>query len=452
MAANRLARVVRHLQEAAARHDAGAEPDGDLLGRFVRARDEAAFAALVRRHGPLVLGVCRRVLRNYHDAEDAFQATFLVLARRAASLRSPEALGGWLYGVAYRAASEVRRAAARRRAKEARAVPRTETPDDLGAVLDQELAGLPGPYRAAVVLSDLEGKTRQEVARELGCAEGTVASRVARGRALLARRLARRGLAPSAGALAAVARESASAGVPAALVDVTGKAAAATAAGPAAAGLVSAPVAAVAEGVLRAMFLNRLKAIVGAVLLLAVLAGGTGLVLSASQAGDPKGPAAGAPAPKKGPKGTVRETTAAIVVGAYETNEAYADEHFTGKRLRVSGFMISVKRGGGPLVGDPAYVLTLSPQPGPSLPYLTFEFPVGARKQLAPLQQGDQVVVEGRCQGTAPVGLNKAGETTFLVRFVDSRVVGVGVTDPPPDAGAGGPRPAPKKRGGPPGN
>src|SRR5437660_2715419 len=151
---------------------AGPEPsDGQLLHGFCTRRDEAAFAALVRRHGPMVLGVCRRVLRNEHDAEDAFQATFLVLARKAASVRPREMVGNWLYGVAYRTALEARRAAARRRRKESqvREPAQAETADDrwqeLRPVLDRELAGLPDRYRVALVLCDLEGKTRKEVAR-----------------------------------------------------------------------------------------------------------------------------------------------------------------------------------------------------------------------------------------------------------------------------------------------
>jgi RNA polymerase sigma factor (sigma-70 family) len=136
------------------------DTDAALRERFVRKRDEAAFAEPLRRHGPLVLGVCRRVLRNTHDAEDAFQATFLVLARRAASVRRPAALGNWLYGVAHRTALAARRSADRRRAKEAKVTPRTATATDseeLLAVLDEELRSLPEKYREAVVWCDLQG-------------------------------------------------------------------------------------------------------------------------------------------------------------------------------------------------------------------------------------------------------------------------------------------------------
>src|SRR4051812_35823300 len=146
-------RLARHFGGLLAPPDEGA--DADLLARFLADRDEAAFARLVRRHGPMVLGVCRRVLGDAHAADDAFQATFLVLARRAASVRKQSSLGSWLYGVASRGAQDARRSALRRRSKEMRAAAmRTEavTPDaptDLPDLLDRELALLPEHYRAA---------------------------------------------------------------------------------------------------------------------------------------------------------------------------------------------------------------------------------------------------------------------------------------------------------------
>src|SRR5579883_2198351 len=174
-----------------------AETDAALLGRFADTRDEAAFAELVNRHGPMVLGVCRRVLGCPHAAEDACQATFLVLARRAGTLRLRESVGAWLHGVARRAGLAARRAAARRRVREAAAPPPAAAPApdtaELRAALDSEIARLPEKYRAVLVLADLEGKDRRQVAAELGLAEGTVASRQARGRAILAGRLGRLG-------------------------------------------------------------------------------------------------------------------------------------------------------------------------------------------------------------------------------------------------------------------
>ncbi len=191
MTASPLAKVVQGLRQSTLRHSAPAASDAELLRRFLRSRDEVAFEALVRRHGAMVLAVCRRELRNLHDAEDAFQATFLVLVRRAASVRPANMLGNWLYGVAQRTAMQARRNIIRRRDKERAALPRTsataEDSVELAATIDQELARLPDKLRAAIVLCDLEGRTRRDVARSLGLAEGTVASRLARGRVLLAR-------------------------------------------------------------------------------------------------------------------------------------------------------------------------------------------------------------------------------------------------------------------------
>src|SRR5262249_26019760 len=158
------------------------------------------------RHGPMVLGVCRRVLDHAHDAEDAFQATFLVLARKAASIVARDTVGNWLYGVAYRTAHKARVAAARRRLKE-RQMSRPEALDEdvwreLRPVLDQELNRLPEKYREPVILCDLEGQTRKEAARRLGWPEGTLSGRLSRARVLLAKRLARHGLTLSGGAMA----------------------------------------------------------------------------------------------------------------------------------------------------------------------------------------------------------------------------------------------------------
>src|SRR5262245_60309931 len=183
--------------------------DGELLRRFADERDELAFAALVRRHGPMVLGVCRGLLRDAHAAEDAFQATFLVLFRRATTLENRPSLGGWLYGVAYRTALKARTAAARRRTRERKAATMTptdydrETDWELGRALHEELGRLPEKSREALVACYLQGQTTEEAARQLGCPRGTVLSRLARGRDLLRARLARHADAPAAGAVAA---------------------------------------------------------------------------------------------------------------------------------------------------------------------------------------------------------------------------------------------------------
>ncbi|MCI0700692.1 MAG: sigma-70 family RNA polymerase sigma factor [Planctomycetia bacterium] len=195
----------RQLPEALIRAaQAPAEPpDGDLLERFVRERDSSAFEELVQRHGPMVMGVCRRSLGDTPDAEDAFQAVWLVLIRKARTISPQSMVGNWLYGVASRTALHARtkRAAQRAKHQELPDVTDFRSPDveanETAAVIDAELAKLPDKYRAAVVLCELEGRSLKEVAEELDVPVGTVASRLARGRATLARRLLSRGFAPS---------------------------------------------------------------------------------------------------------------------------------------------------------------------------------------------------------------------------------------------------------------
>jgi RNA polymerase sigma factor (sigma-70 family) len=278
--ATNLSKVLEHLHQILA-PPGGDLTDGQLLARFVAARDEASFAALVRRHGPMVLGVCRRLLRHAQDAEDCFQATFLVLARKASAVKR-ESVGSWLYAVAYRTALEARAVNARRRRRERQVedMPHPEVmpseAQDWRPWLDHELNRLPEKYRAAIVACDLEGRSRKEAARLLGLAEGTVSSRLARGRRLLAKRLTRHGLALSGGALAAVLAEgAASAHVPAALVLSTTKAAA----GPLTA--VSTAVGILTKGVLKTMFLAKLKLAVGAVMIVTAL-GASGMVYRAA--------------------------------------------------------------------------------------------------------------------------------------------------------------------------
>src|SRR5262249_15380177 len=168
---------------------------------------EAAFAALVRRHGTMVLSVCQRILGNAADADDAFQTTFLVLVRKARSLRSRAVLGDWLHGVAKRSALKARSAAQHRRGKEqamARSESHGEEPrDEWLPILDEEISRLPEKYRLPIILCELEGRTRQEAAQQLRWPEGTVAGRLARAREMLARRLTRRGVKLSAASLAA---------------------------------------------------------------------------------------------------------------------------------------------------------------------------------------------------------------------------------------------------------
>src|SRR3954463_14444890 len=200
--------------------------DGELLARFLGSRDEDALAALVRRHAPMVWGVCCRLL-NHHDAEDAFQATFLILVRKAADVPG-QAVANWLYGVARQTAVRLRATAAKRGRREAQVanMPEPTVPEvrdaDLLTALDEELGRLPDHYRGVVVLCDLEGMTRKEAAQQLGIPEGSVASRLARARALLAKRLGRRGVVFSGSSVAALlSAGSASSSAPPALVAST---------------------------------------------------------------------------------------------------------------------------------------------------------------------------------------------------------------------------------------
>jgi RNA polymerase sigma factor (sigma-70 family) len=260
--------------------------DGQLLGQFVARRDEAAFATLVRRHGPMVFSVCRRILRNAHDAEDAFQATFLVLARKASRLRDREAVGSWLYGVAYRAALGARASGLRRKTKEQQVetmphslvVPH-EGQSELLAVLDQELARLPEKYRLPVVLCELEGRSRKEAARQLGLPEGTLSSRLATARKTLAKRMAGHGPAVTGASLTALfASEAGAAVVPGPLVISTVRAAG---------GVVSAGVVALAEGVLKAMLLTKIKGAALVLLLAASVGVGTATLTYRTTAAEP---------------------------------------------------------------------------------------------------------------------------------------------------------------------
>jgi len=306
MVSGRPSNLGRQLRRIVIATDARSMTDGDLLDCFVTGGDEAAFEALVRRHGPMVLGVCRRVLHDPHEADDAFQATFVVLLRKCGSLAQPELLGNWLYGVAFRTAREVRNRAARRRARELQAVPVEETTpssewDDVRPLLDEELNKLPAKYRIPVVLCDLQSKSRKEVARQIGCPEGTLSSRLARAHDLLRRRLLRRGLALSAGWLAVgLSSGVATAALPPSLVLNTVKAALAVSVADAVGvGVLSAPVAALVEGVMQAMFLSKVK-LTAAVLLTIGMVGVSVGVLTHRALADR--PAVGAAADDKKPE------------------------------------------------------------------------------------------------------------------------------------------------------
>jgi RNA polymerase sigma factor (sigma-70 family) len=278
MATQPLVPVVRYLRKVTAPKVAAETTDAELLARFVLHREEAAFTALVRRHGPMVLAVCRRVVRDGHAAEDAFQATFLVLARKAESLTQPELLGSWLYGVAYRTANKAKLEAARRRAHERHAVRTHEiSPDDecerqeLCAILDDEINRLPERYRVPVVLCYLQGQTNAEAAQRLGISRGSVATLLARAREKLRRRLTQRGVGLLVGA--ALADPVQGCAISMVLEQGIVKAAILLAAGQTqAAGALAAQAVALAKGVCKGMLMEKLK-IPAAILMVTALVG-----------------------------------------------------------------------------------------------------------------------------------------------------------------------------------
>jgi RNA polymerase sigma factor (sigma-70 family) len=285
--------VLRHIRGVIAAEQTGQLADGELLERFAARREEAAFAALVRRHGPLVFGVCRRVLHNRHDAEDAFQAAFLALARHAGSVGRRGSLGGWLHRVAYRSAVRARARSLRRDEHERRADQRTAADPlaelsgrELLGLLDEELQRLPAVHREPLLLCYLEGRTRDEAAREMACSLGTLKRRLERAREVLRGRLTARGVAlPAALLTAGLVAGAGSAAVPATLAAAAMRAALAR-------GAVPATVAELAAGTLGGAGPAKLRAAV--VLLLAVgatILGAGGLVTQFAAS-----PAAAAPA------------------------------------------------------------------------------------------------------------------------------------------------------------
>jgi RNA polymerase sigma factor (sigma-70 family) len=263
--------VVQHIRRMASHGET--YTDGELLSTFLKRRDNDALAALVARHGPMVWSVCRRILRSHHDAEDAFQATFLVLVRKSTTIRNRNDVANWLYGVAHQTAVRLRANLAKqhRREQQGIALPdggsEEQIVSELEPLLDEELSRLPDKYRAVIVLCDLEGRTRKEVARQLKCPDGTVAGRLARARLMLGKRLSRKGLSLSAGVLAALSREAA-ASVPLTVEPV------------------SAGALALADGVIRAMFIMKLKIATAVVLVLGLIAYSSSTLVSPA-AGEP---------------------------------------------------------------------------------------------------------------------------------------------------------------------
>jgi RNA polymerase sigma factor (sigma-70 family) len=257
----------------------------------------------------MVLGVCRRVLAQEQDAEDVFQATFLVLALKARSIRKRGSLGSWLYGVASRLALKVKAQAARRRLHERRAVPMSPVAangeqdwSELRPLVDEELQHLPEKYRAPLVLCYLEGKTNADAARELGCALGSMSKRLNRGRALLRARLVRRGITLSAPVLGAFLTERTRAAVSTTLLEASVQAALRVAAKETLTGFVSTTVVALAQGVTRKMFVTKVKIAIALFMGMALAVGGAGWAAHswAESSADDDPPAQQAPRPQAG--------------------------------------------------------------------------------------------------------------------------------------------------------
>jgi RNA polymerase sigma factor (sigma-70 family) len=297
--------VLRHLHSLRETQTVAEASDSQLLDWFTRRRDETPFTALMRRHGPMVWGVSQRLLHHTQDAEDVFQATFLLLAQKAASIRKQGSVGSWLHGVAHRLALKTRVRQARRQDRERRAAeaqPMKRDSDsswqEVQTALDAALDRLPEKYRAALVLCYLEGKSHAEAARQLGCPLATLRTHVARGRKLLRDRLTKHGLTLStAGIVSLLLASAASAAAPTTLARATAKAALAVAAGHKAAAVCSAPVAALVNGGLRTMFVGKMKMAMALLLAASVAAVACGLANTPAADESAKPPAASAKPP-----------------------------------------------------------------------------------------------------------------------------------------------------------
>jgi RNA polymerase sigma-70 factor (ECF subfamily) len=334
--------------------------DRQLLHRFVARRDEGAFEALMARHGPMVFAVCRRVLRDVHEAEDACQATFLVLARKAGSVRRPELLANWLYGVAYRAARKAQRQAARHGARailgaamrSTDSIPDEVVWEDLRPVLDGELDRLPGKFRAPVVMCYLEGLTAEEASRKLGCPRGTILSRLSRARAKLRKRLLRRGLALSAGLLGFLLAEHVTATEPLAVkfIQATARAARMFARGRAATikGIPGNSTA-LAGAILRGMFLAKIKnaalCVAGAGLIMGVL----GWSLMPGRAATTAGPGAvaGGDGPQNGDPNKNQPAKAAPALKQNKDDKELLQGEWQGTSIEVDGRVMQLEPGKG---------------------------------------------------------------------------------------------------------
>lgn len=290
--------------------DGGGLTDGQLLELFLAQQDEDAFAALVQRHGPMVLGVCRRIVGNDADAEDAFQATFIVLVRKASSIQPRERVGNWLYGVAYRTALMLRTSNRKRQQREQSledslpaAVSAAEPEADWQPLLDHEISRLPDKYRLPVVLCELEGRSRKDAARQLNLPEGTLSSRLATARKRLSQRLRRRGLLLSTGLLPLVPTAALSTSLSVGVLTAARRVAAGQALP---AELLSSQTISLTRGVLMRMYAAKLKMIAGLVLLLGLGLLGVGMLTRGALADPPaqkeKAAREGEKAPREGDK------------------------------------------------------------------------------------------------------------------------------------------------------
>jgi RNA polymerase sigma-70 factor (ECF subfamily) len=297
MANSPLTAVIQYLRQPSVVTDGGDLTDAQLMDSFIHCKDETAFQSLVSRHGPMVLAVCRRLIRNYQDAEDAFQATFLVLVRNAERIKPREMVASWLHGVAYNTALKARAIAARRQVREqqVKELPQVEATAkdldlwlDLQPVLDQELARLPEKYRLPIILCHLEGKSIHEATHQLNWPQGTLAGRLARGRDLLAKRLARHGLMVSVGSLAVVlSQNSSSAPASDSLVSTTIEAAKQFAVEKVFPNTISSQVGILMNGGMKPMFATRLKMATALLLAVSLVGVGVGVCIGGSEVQPP---------------------------------------------------------------------------------------------------------------------------------------------------------------------
>jgi RNA polymerase sigma factor (sigma-70 family) len=338
MADETIPNVVRDLGRAERLRSALILTDSQLLDQFALQQDETAFEALLHRHGRLVFGVCRRLLGDVHDAEDAFQATFLILARKAGGLSRRELLGNWLYGVAYKVAARARKTAIRRRLRERTDADLAEIPNrlppaesDLAPLLHEEIQRLPNKYRSPIVLCYLEGKTNEEAACQLNWPVGTVKGRLNRARTLLRKRLARRGVVLTAGLLAG---SKLTAKLSSALLQESFQAALSFTVGNAAVGsAASASALALTKGVLQTMLLSKLKLLATAMLSVAFILGGGSLAYYSF--------AVDAPAKDDKPKGDRDAILGTWKTTAFEEEGKDAFDTDEGKRFKEATFTIT---------------------------------------------------------------------------------------------------------------